>query len=71
MHGVYTRQAESVETFLALRELFSRNCAAQEFGAETLAELLYHERYLDYQVCSCCIEIALEALRDERGEVLA
>lgn len=70
MNEVYTNDVKSVEVFLALRELFSKNRCAIELDAETLAELLFFERYLDYRACACCIETAREALLNDEDELL-
>ncbi len=54
---------------LALRELFSRNPCAARFGADTLSELLYKDRYLRRRVDASEVECVLEVLRVE-GQVL-
>ena len=59
---VYTA-TDSIEVILALRELLAKNRCALEFGAETLAELLFAERLLSYRVDAHEVEAALEVLR--------
>jgi hypothetical protein len=65
---VYT--SDSIEVFLALRELFSRNRIAESFNSETLAELHYRERYVPRRVEAHEVECALEALT-LNGELLS
>ena len=67
---VYTA-ADSLEVFLALRELLAKNHCAAQFSAETLTELLYAERFILRRVAAHEVEIALETLRVGDGEVLA
>jgi hypothetical protein len=55
--------SDSIEVFLALRELLAKNCCAIDFSAETLAELLYAQRYVSRRVEAHEVECALEALR--------
>ncbi len=57
------------QILIALREFLSRNPCASWFGAETLSELLYAERYLPHYVDVSEVECLLDALRVE-GEVL-
>lgn len=57
------------EVLVALRGLLSRNPSAAHFGAESLSELLYQERFLSYRADPAELEPAIEALRVE-GEVL-
>lgn len=66
---VYTT-TDSLETFLALRELFSKNRCANEFDDETLSELLHRERYVSRRVEEHEVEVAREALLVE-GEALS
>ena len=54
---------------IALRGLLSRNPCAAQFGAETLAGLLYAEGYFSHRLNVQEVEWALEVLRVE-GEVI-
>lgn len=40
-------KTDTLGVFLALRELFSKNRCALEFDSETLAQLLYQERFIN------------------------
>jgi len=53
---------DELEIFLSLRELFSTNRIAESFDNETLAELLYRERYVSRRVDASEVEAAREAL---------
>ncbi len=58
---------DELEIFLILRELFSRNRIAESFDNETLAELLYRERYTPRRVDASEVEAAREAfLTDDK-----
>ena len=59
---VYTTTTDSLEVFLALRELLAKNRCALEFGVETLAERLYREHLVARRVQAHEVECALEAL---------
>jgi hypothetical protein len=67
---VYTTTPDSLEVFLALRELFSKNRCTLEFGAETLAELLCAERYVWRRVAAHEVEAALEVLLSDERQVI-
>ncbi len=62
-------EGETQVVLIALRELFSRNRIAESFSKETLAELLFAERYISRRVGAFEVECALEALRLD-GELL-
>ena len=54
---------QTEEVFLALRELLAKNRCAIDFSAETLAELIYAERYVSRRVEAHEVGCVLEALR--------
>jgi hypothetical protein len=53
---------DELEIFLSLRELLNTNSCAHEFNNETLAALLYQERYMNRRVAAHEVEEAREAL---------
>ena len=61
---------DSLEVYLALRELLRKNPCAMRFGAETLSRLLFAERYLARRPAEFEIEAVLDTLRYEDVEVL-
>ncbi len=68
---LYATTTDSRELSLALRELLSKNRCAVAFSAQTLAQLLYAERYVSRRVAAHEVEVALEALHVGDGEALA
>ena len=68
--GRFYNNSRPQELSIALRELLCHDPCAARFGAETLSQLLYEERYLPLRVDTSEVECLLEALRVE-GEVLA
>ncbi len=52
---------DELEIFLSLRELFSTNRIAESFSNDTLADLLYRERYTSRRVGASEVEAAREA----------
>lgn len=70
MHSLYP-DGRTQEVLAALRALFSRCPQAMSEGSQTQARLLWEGRYLPRWPADHEIETALEALRDEDGELLA
>ena len=58
------------DVLAALREFLARHREAAAYGPETLAELFFEFRYLPQRPEVFEVEVALEALRDDEGELL-
>lgn len=60
----------SEDVLLALREFLGNHRQAAVYGPETIADLLFELRYMPQRPEVFEVGVALEALRDDEGELL-